>query len=160
MLYLSSLSSQVAHCHRFLQPAINFSKDIIQWMAAFKHGNAKSLQFPDNSFDIVMNVEASLYYPHIERFFRDVVRVLKPNGYFVYADIRYAEELEAWQSQLKNTGLELLKEENIAPNVIRALELEKERRINLIQRYAPRVLHGILTNFAGIDGANLVPKSS
>ncbi len=29
----------------------------------FHHGNAEDLIFPDNSFDVVVNVEASLYYP-------------------------------------------------------------------------------------------------
>ena len=55
----------------------------------FHHGNAEALTFPDNSFDVVVNVEASLYYPNITRFYEHVKRVLKPNGYFLYTDLRY-----------------------------------------------------------------------
>jgi ubiquinone/menaquinone biosynthesis C-methylase UbiE len=124
---------------------------------SFVQGNAESLHFPDNTFDIVINVEASLYYPHFVRFLNGVVRVLKPNGYFLYADMRYAEELEVWQMQLKNTGLKLISEENISPNVIRALALLRERRIKLIQRYIPKILHDPFADFAGIAGAGLVP---
>ncbi len=43
----------------------------------FHHGNAEALSFPDNSFDVVLNVEASLYYPNITKFFEHVTRVLK-----------------------------------------------------------------------------------
>jgi ubiquinone/menaquinone biosynthesis C-methylase UbiE len=118
--------------------------------------NAESLHFPDNSFDIVINVEASFYYPHIERFFSGVVRVLKPNGYFLYADMRYGEELEAWRAQLRSTGLELLSEEDITPNVIRALALVRERRTKLIQRYVPKILYKPFAEFADVYGGRLV----
>ena len=124
---------------------------------SFVQGNAESLHFPDNSFDVVINVEASSYYPHIERFFSNVVRVLRPNGYFLYADMRYAEELEVWQTQLRSTGLELLSEEDITPNVIRALALDRERRTKLIQHYVPKILYRPFAEFSGITGAGLVP---
>ena len=59
------------------------------------------MRFADNSFDILINVESSLYYPRVESFLREVVRVLKPSGYFLYADIRFVEEIEIWKKQLQ-----------------------------------------------------------
>jgi len=126
---------------------------------SFVQGDAESLHFPDNSFDVVFNVEASFYYPNIELFFSNVVRVLRPNGYFLYADMRYAEELKVWQTQLRNTGLELLSEEDITPNVIRALALDRERRTKLFQRYVPKILYWPFAGFLGITGTDLVPGS-
>ena len=46
----------------------------------FVHGNAESMPFPDESFDAVINVEASHAYPHFERFLPEMARVLRPEG--------------------------------------------------------------------------------
>ncbi len=54
----------------------------------FVHGDAESLPFADQSFDAVINVEASHAYPRFPRFLAEVVRVLRPGGHFLYADFR------------------------------------------------------------------------
>jgi ubiquinone/menaquinone biosynthesis C-methylase UbiE len=43
-------------------------------------GDAQNLPFPDQSFDAVINVEASHIYPEFERFVGEVARVLPPEG--------------------------------------------------------------------------------
>ena len=48
----------------------------------------RTCPFPDESFDAVINVEASHIYPHFERFLGEVARVLRPGGHFLYADFR------------------------------------------------------------------------
>ena len=116
----------------------------------FHHGNAESLSFPDNSFDVVVNVEASLYYPNITKFFEQVRRVLKHNGYFLYTDLRYEEKISIWHAQLKNMGLKLIKEEEITENVLKALELDRERRKQLVDRYVPAILRKQFYHFAGL----------
>jgi len=122
---------------------------------SFVRGDAESMRLADDTFDIVINVESSLYYPNVERFFEEVVRVLKPGGYFLYTDLRYCEEMDAWRAQLRSTGLQLIKEEDITPNVIRALELDHARRRTLIKRYVPKWLQSPFAGFAGVTGANL-----
>jgi SAM-dependent methyltransferase len=124
---------------------------------SFIRGDAQQLQFAADTFDIVLNVESALHYPNVERFYCEVVRVLKPGGYFLYADIRYQEEVEAWRGQLQNTGLKLLKEENITPQVVWALALDQERKRRLINRYVPKLLHKPFNMFAGMEGAGLAP---
>jgi SAM-dependent methyltransferase len=96
----------------------------------------------------------------VERFFSEVARVLKPNGYFLYADMRYLDEVDHWRAQLRRTGLRLLSEENITPNVIRALALDRERKRKLIDQYAPRLLRKPFNEFAGMTGAGLAPDSN
>jgi SAM-dependent methyltransferase len=122
---------------------------------SFVRGDAESMHLADNTFDIVINVESSLYYPNVERFFEEVVRVLKPGGYFLYTDLRYWEEMDAWRAQLRSTGLQLIKEEDITPNVMRALELDHARRQKLIERYVPKWLRSSFAGFAGVTGAKL-----
>lgn len=125
----------------------------------FQYGNAESLTFPDNSFDVVINVEASLYYPNITKFLEHVTRILKPNGYFLYTDLRYEEKVETWRSQLKNMGLKLIKEEEITDNVLKAMELDRERRIALVHKYVPAILHKQFYHFAGLtpNSPNALP---
>lgn len=53
----------------------------------FMQGDAEALPFGDAEFDVVLNIESSHNYPHVERFFAEAVRVLKPGGYFVHADM-------------------------------------------------------------------------
>lgn len=127
---------------------------------SFIKGNAESLEFADNSFDVIINVEASFYYPRIERFFDHVVRILKPDGHFLYADMRYATELDTWHKQLEATGLVLLREVDISENVIAALELEKERRIQLVQENVPKILFTPFFQLIGVTGGGLIPHPS
>ena len=116
----------------------------------FHHGNAGALKFPDNSFDVVMNVEASLYYPNITKFLEHVTRVLRPDGYFLYTDLRYEENVEIWHAQLKAMGLKVIKQEDITDNVLTAIELDRERRIQLVDKYVPVILRKAFYHFAGI----------
>lgn len=50
------------------------------------NGDAECLPFASNSIDVITNLESSHLYPNIEQFFNEVFRVLKPGGYFCYAD--------------------------------------------------------------------------
>lgn len=106
----------------------------------FEHGNAEELQFADGSFDVVVNVEASLYYPHAHKFFEHVRRVLKPGGYFLYTDLRFEEEEAAWIEQVRSIGLKVIKTRDITANVLKGLELDRERRIHLVNANAPAPL--------------------
>ena len=48
----------------------------------------KACRFPIDSYDAVVNVEASHLYPDVPRFLAEVARVLRPGGHFLYADFR------------------------------------------------------------------------
>jgi SAM-dependent methyltransferase len=117
----------------------------------FQQGNAEALAFPDNSFDIVVNVEASLYYPNITKFFEHVKRILKPNGYFLYTDLRYEEKVAIWHAQLKSMGLKVVKEEDITENVLKAMELDQQRRVEMVRKYIPGILRKPFYHFIGLD---------
>ncbi|HEX5256947.1 MAG TPA: class I SAM-dependent methyltransferase, partial [Mycobacterium sp.] len=119
----------------------------------FVHGNAESLPFPDQSFDAVINVEAAINYQDVPKFFAEVERVLRPGGRFLYADIRYADEIGAWEADLANIPMRLLSERVINAEVMRGLK--KNRFVHQITRRLPNIalLRGIANDYAGGPGS-------
>jgi ubiquinone/menaquinone biosynthesis C-methylase UbiE len=57
----------------------------------FVQGDAENPQVPDESFDAVVNVEASSLYA-LPRFICEVERVLRPGGFLLYADVHYGQD--------------------------------------------------------------------
>jgi SAM-dependent methyltransferase len=119
----------------------------------FVQGNAESLPFPDQSFDAVLNVEAAVNYQDVPRFFAEVHRVLRPGGHFLYADIRYADGIAAWEADLANAPMRLISEQVINAEVMRGLE--KNRFVDQIIRRLPNIafLRGIANDYAGGPGS-------
>ena len=121
----------------------------------FVHGDAESLPFADESFDAVINVEASHAYPRLSRFLAEVVRVLRPGGHFLYADFRGRSEFPGWEAALADTGMRELSECVINPEVLRALEKNSQRSLELIARLLPAFLRPFGRRFAGVPGTGL-----
>jgi ubiquinone/menaquinone biosynthesis C-methylase UbiE len=121
----------------------------------FRVGDAENLPLDDGSVDAVINVESSHCYPSFSRFLSEVHRVLRPGGYFLYADFRARESVPAWHKSLMESGLALVKEMDITPNVVMALERDNERKLALIDRLVPRRLRASFLDFAAVKGSAL-----
>ena len=119
----------------------------------FVHGNAQSLGFPDETFDVILNVESSHRYDDVDKFLSEVHRVLKPGGFFLFTDFRFENEMKDLDIQLKKSRLKLVKDELITAHVVEALEKSSEDRSALIQRFVPKFLHNTLKDFAGNEGS-------
>jgi len=157
-----------SYLKRYLQPksmigmdisanAIGFcSRNYSMEGLSFLRGDAEALPFADHAFDVIINLESSHCYANVEIFFREVFRVLKPGGHFLYADFRKSEEIDNWRAQLENAGLELLQGENITPNVARSLDLDHDRKHKLINQYIPRILHRPFNAIAGMKGSRFI----
>ena len=121
----------------------------------FVAGDAEALQFDDFSFDAIINVEASHCYGNMAQFLQEVVRLLRPSGYFLFADFRTQAGSTMLTDQLQQSGLEIIRKENITPNVLQAMETNDEVKLQLIKKLAPRILRKPVAQFAGVKGSNI-----
>jgi SAM-dependent methyltransferase len=120
----------------------------------FSHGDAMSLALADESMDAVVNVEASHCYSDMAHFLREIIRILRPGGYFLYADFRHGGADHALlQSQVEACGLEIIRHENISLDVVRGMELNSEKYATLIAGLIPRQMRKPAMNFAGLKGS-------
>ncbi len=155
-----------AYVARYLKPksmvgvdlaanAIAFCNDFYQVEGlAFERGDAENLQFADETFDAILNLESSLCYQHPEKFFAEVHRLLRPGGFFLYADLREQSEISMWERQLAEMKLEKIEEEDITTRVVQALKQDSNRKKGLIEKHVPWPLRKIFHEFAGTEGTN------
>ena len=119
----------------------------------FARGDAEALAFGPSSFDVVINVESSHSYRSVPRFLAEVRRVLKPDGWFLFADFRRREEMPALRQQLVEAGFEVVRATDITPNILRALVVDNERKLALIHRSVPWLIRKTFKEFAAVPGS-------
>ncbi|MGM3309230.1 class I SAM-dependent methyltransferase [Anabaena sp. WFMT] len=149
---------------RYLHPktmtAVDFSESNIAFCQKnhsvpqlnFQLGDAEFLPFNDYSFDVLVNVESSHCYGSRKRFFAEAFRVIRTNGYFLFADFRPKDEIDKTTQLLQESGFKILNLEKITANVIKAMDLENERKLAIINQYLPKYLHIVANWFAGCQG--------
>ena len=103
----------------------------------FKVGNAQQLSLPDQSFDIVYNVESSHCYADIPAFISEVFRVLKPGGKFCWTDMRDKKTMEKMHQNFVQSGFTLESWKDVTENVVDALDIIDEGRREMIRQSAP-----------------------
>lgn len=117
----------------------------------FAAGDAQAMPFADHSFDIVINVESSLNYPDFPAFLREVNRVLKPGGTFLFADYRRSTKIAKLRQSLLDTGYGVEVLTDITSGIVRGLDLGLDRKRTLIDRHVALPLRGIVRGFAGLS---------
>ena len=152
---------------RYLGPrrmvGLDFSKKAVDFCArhyshpalSFSHGKAEALPFEESSFDFVLNIESSRCYSSMSGFLDEVRRVLRPGGRFLFADFRHKNEIPALRKQVAASGLKLVRWERITPNVFRALELDHDRKYDLLKKKVPPLLTPMLADFIGTKGSSI-----
>jgi len=153
------------HVADFYQPAYYTAMDLAQSAVdlanrihvlpnlKFIQGNAESIPIASNSMDVVINVESCHAYGSVEKFLSEVKRVLKPGGHLLLADFRSENTINLFKDQLKNSGLELLEEEDISARVIASIELEDESKRDRIRKLIPLRWQKLFAEFAGVVGS-------
>jgi len=119
---------------------------------SFVHGDAENIPLADHAVDAVINLESSHCYGSMTRFLSEVRRVLRPGGYFLFSDHRDHDRTAVLRGQLNEAGLKVMGETDITQNVVRALELDNDRKQQLIKRTCPKVLHREAGEFAALKG--------
>jgi SAM-dependent methyltransferase len=121
----------------------------------FVRGDALQLPFADGSMDAVVNVEASHCYPDLAAFLREVARVLRPGGHFLYADFRFLEDVAAWDAALEAAPLRMMEQRDISMEVLRGMDVNAKRSAGLVERCLPRLLRGLGRDFAAVPGSRV-----
>lgn len=119
----------------------------------FEHGDAEHLPFADATFDVVINIESSHCYGDVAAFAGEVARVLKPGGWFTFADMRPKSALKELDGQLLAPGLQLVQKDNISKQVVAALNAAENRKRDRIGR--SRLMRRFMTEFSGAQGSML-----
>lgn len=119
----------------------------------FIEGSAEALPFEKESFDVVINVESSHTYGSVPLFLSEVKRVLRPGGYLLLTDIRVLSAMTVLKGQLKDSGMQLLLEEDISANVRYAIEAEEAVKQKRINENIPAWLQKVFKEFAGVVGS-------
>ena len=159
-------SSYIARYHQAAQvTGMDYSSDAVAFCQErhravpklrFVIGDAEKLPFPDASFDVVVNVESSHCYGNVGKFFSEVARVLRPGGYFVFADLRGAGEMEQLKEILvTQPAWEQIEEEDITSRVAAALEADDARKRKMIGEMISPRLRPMFEEFAGVEGGKI-----
>ncbi|MGH7784596.1 MAG: class I SAM-dependent methyltransferase, partial [Candidatus Binatia bacterium] len=122
---------------------------------SFLQGAAEKLPLLNETADAVINVEASLCYSDRDRFYSEVHRVLRPEGYFCYADLQWPEAIDGLVATLQGVGFDLLQLDDITANVSRALQLDSDRRLECVSANAPWFLRHAMRTFGGAPGTRI-----
>lgn len=122
---------------------------------SFAQGDAQNLsQFPDQYFDIILNNESSHRYPRMDLFLKEVNRLLRPGGYFLFSDFRNEHAMNELKQRIGASGLKVLRERDITSNVVEALKADDLRKRMLVKKLIPFVIQKVALNFAGTVGSD------
>lgn len=162
----------LSYINRYLSPnsatGVDLNKKAIEFCKTyystkgikFLQANAQNLNFQDKVFDVVINIESSHRYSQMDIFLDEVFRVLKPGGYFLFADFRHKSEIETLNKHFEDSNLRALKYEIITTNVLEALKLSTNEKEKLIHKIIPKLLHSIGKKFAATEGSTTYNKFS
>jgi len=100
--------------------AIGFCRALRVPNACVLAADAARLPFSDAAFDTVVNIESSHCYDDLGAFYREVRRVLRVGGMFLYADLLPTSEMNEWLEQLCSSGFVREHARDITQNVLRS----------------------------------------
>ena len=113
--------------------------------------DAEHLPLASSSVDAVLNVESAGCYPDLPAFHDEVRRVLRPEGWFLYADVVRAEVLPVVLEHLEAIGLTARRTRDITANVLEA----RARRAARQRRSLPDDAGLPLDEWVGAPGSEL-----
>ena len=156
-----------SYVSRYLKPksvvGIDISKNAVRLCnsihqypnLSFCVGDSEKIPFKDESFDIVLNVESSHCYGNIPLFLAEVKRVLKPGGFFLWADFRLTKEMSVLFNCFLDSGLVKVREKNITDCVLNALKKMSKKRKEKIKKYVPKLVQPVFMSYAGVEGSGV-----
>ncbi|WP_260758956.1 phthiotriol/phenolphthiotriol dimycocerosates methyltransferase [Mycobacterium sp. SMC-4] len=124
----------------------------------FVQGDAENLPFADESFDAIVNVEASHVYLNFTRFLDEVHRVLRPGGRMLYTDMRSDDQIAEWEQGIAASPLKVIHQHVIDADVLRGLENTADMHLETVQRALPALLRPLGRQIVVSPGSHLYRK--
>lgn len=121
----------------------------------FRQADAERLPFSPASFDVVLNVESSHAYESYDHFVNGIARVLRPEGYFLFADFRWISDWGRVIASIKRAGFLISEEEDITAGTLRSLESDLSTKLAAIRRLPSRALRESTREFMAIPGSHM-----
>jgi phthiocerol/phenolphthiocerol synthesis type-I polyketide synthase E len=100
--------------------AIRFCRSRRLRKVSVLEADAEQLPFRQGEFDVVTNIESSHCYADLGAFYREVRRVLRTGGMFLYADLLPATEMSDWLERLCSSGFIREDVRDITAHVLRS----------------------------------------
>jgi ubiquinone/menaquinone biosynthesis C-methylase UbiE len=165
-----------AHLARTYRPAsllgVDLNKDMITWCREhhdvanlqFLQGDAQDLPIASNSADAVINIESSHCYPSRLRFFEEIMRILRPGGSFLFADIIFSgvkrEVSDVVSAQLSQAGLIIENCIDITENVVAARDAVSRSRAfrSRMLDSAPSMMVPLVEEFLCLTGTQFYER--
>lgn len=156
-----------SYIKRYLNPntmtGIDYSKNAIEFSnkqhsvegLTFVYGDAENLTLANESVDAIVNIESSHCYGSMQKFVEQSYRVLRPGGYFLFADLRPSEKIVELDKTFSDAGFEVIKKELISKEVVNAMEAFHEYKLEFFQKMVKGWLKKPLNDFAGVKGSNI-----
>ncbi len=125
----------------------------------FRQGDAMCLDFPDESFDVVINVESAHCYPDFGAFVAGVHRVLRPGGHLLLTDCVRATRMPRFRAALHSQPWAAHQETDITDNVIAALIADSDRKTRLIEKTGlPSIIRRHLRELSACAGSRFLSR--
>ncbi len=116
-----SLGLIARHCRTTLLVGVDLSSDnaeVARRSAHVAQADAEMLPLASGSFDVVLNLESSQFYPNPVNFYLEVRRLLAVGGAFLYGDCFVSSQFAAVCEVLRQCGFTLESDRDVSPNVI------------------------------------------
>lgn len=123
----------------------------VQWV----QGCSDKLPIPNESVDVVINIESSHLYPSMQRFLSEVERILRPNGYMAFADLRHYSQVDALDKCFNTSGFRILQRSDITLQVLDSLTRLSDRRNAHINSAYPRIWRQAVREMSAVKGSSI-----
>lgn len=120
----------------------------MQWM----QGCADNLPVSDESVDVVVNIESSHVYPSMQDFVTEAHRILRPNGYMAFADLRHSSQVDALDRCFNTAGLKIIQRTDITLQVLDSLTRLSDRRNAHINSAYSRIWRQAVREISAVKG--------
>ena len=141
----------------FSEKAIDFctstykQNDDINFICA----DAQNIPLAEDSADVVVNVESSHLYKNQDIFFKEVYRILRTNGKFLFTDYRCIKKctIDTLEKDLLSCGFSISEKRIITPQILTACMEASERRSQLVKEVIPWFLRKYFRHYAILNGS-------